>query len=473
MDYKKLITKGESKTLELKEIIPSHDKIAKTVCAFANTSGGKLIIGVKDNLEIIGIDDANIFEIKDSLISVIYDKISPLIMIDIFTVAIENKLILVIDVSKGPQSPYHIKKAGNKEEVYIRLGATNRKADNETINDLHRQSRNTSFDEEIDYNLDFEDLDLSPLSTRFKKLGIDLDESSFLNLGLAKKEINKLYPTKGLLILLGLYEHSCIKCAKFKGDNMVEFIDKKEYTGNIFSQLENAESFCYNHINVGAKIKGLQREDIPEVPLEAIREALLNAIVHRDYTNSGRDIKVNIFDSYISINSPGSLPPKITYEDIFNGRSEIRNKVLARVMNKLNFIEKWGTGINRILISCENRGLKKPEIIEKNDFFEVKLFRPEAESSVNNNQTIEYPRSITVDYDRLRSITVDYGRLEIEKQDILLYLLDNKTITRKQVIDVFDFKTTKATNLLAEMTEEKLLVRKGSGRSTYYMLKKD
>ena len=206
MDYKKLIVQGESKTLELKEIIPSHDKIAKTVCAFANTSGGKLIIGVKDNREIIGIDDANIFEIKDSLLSVIYDKISPLIMVDIFTVAIENKLILVIDVSKGPQSPYHIKKVGNKEEVYIRLGATNRKADNETINDLHRQSSNMSFDEEIDYNLDFEDLDLSPLFTRFKKLGIDLDESSFLNLGLAKREINKLYPTKGLLILLGLYD---------------------------------------------------------------------------------------------------------------------------------------------------------------------------------------------------------------------------------------------------------------------------
>ena len=471
MDYKKLIAQGESKRLELKEIIPSHEKIAKTVCAFANTSGGKLVIGVKDNLKIIGIDDGNIFEIKDSLISVIYDKVSPTIMVDIFTVAIENKLILVIDVSKGAQSPYHIKKAGNKEEVYIRLGATNRKADNETINELYRQSRNISFDEEIDYNYNLEELDLSPLSTRFLKLGIDLDESNIINLGLAKKEVNTLYPSKGLLILMGSYEHCSIKCAKFKGDDMVEFIDKKEYNSNIFSQLENAESFCYNHINVGAKIKGLQREDIPEIPIEAIREALVNAIVHRDYTNSGRDIKVNIFDSYISIISPGSLPPKIIFEDIFNGRSEIRNKIVARVMNKLNFIEKWGTGINRILTSCVKRGLKRPEIIENNDFFEVKLFRPKAESSVNNNQTIESPRTITDDYGRLRSITVDYGRLEIEKQDILLYLLDNKTITRKQVMDVFNFKTTKATNLLAEMTEEKLLVRKGSGRSTYYILK--
>lgn len=472
MDYKKLIANGESKTLELKEIIPSHEKVAKTVCAFANTSGGKLVIGVKDNLEIIGLDDVNIFETKDSLISVIYDKISPTIMVDIFTVTIENRLILVIDVSKGPQSPYHIKKTGNKEEVYIRLGATNRKADNETINELHRQSRNISFDEEIDYNYNFEQLNLNPLSTRFRKLGIDLDESKCTNLGLAKMEVNKLYPTKGLLILQGVYEHCCIKCAKFKGDNMVEFIDKKEYTGNIFSQLENAESFCYNHINVGAKIVGLQRQDIPEVPVEAIREALVNALVHRDYTNFGRDIKVNIFDSYISILSPGSLPPKITYEDIFNGRSEIRNKVVARVMNKLNFIEKWGTGINRILTSCKTKGLKTPEIIEKNDFFEIKLFRPEMVSPDNNNQDIESPRSISVDYGRLRLITVDYGRLGNDKKDVLIYLLDHGFIARKKVMELLDSKSSKATDLLAEMVEENLITRKGSGRGTYYVLKK-
>ncbi len=122
---------------------------------------------------------------------------------------------------------------------------------------------------------------------------------------------------------------------------------------------------------------------------------MLNALIHRDYTNSGRDIKVSIFDSYIRILSPRALPPNIRYEDIFDGRSKIRNKVIAKVMHKLDFIEKWGTGINRIIEACESMKLTPPNIIEKNDFFEVKLYRSVKE---NNNTAVNKNSQLPDDY---------------------------------------------------------------------------
>jgi predicted HTH transcriptional regulator len=159
-------------------------------------------------------------------------------------------------------------------------------------------------------------------------------------------------------------------------------------------------------------------------------------------------------------------------------------------MNKLNFIEKWGTGINRILSSCEAKGLKRPEIIEKNDFFEIKLFRPEVVASANNNQNTESSRSITDeggrlrtkadergrtrtitnDYERLGTITNDYERLSEEKQTILLYLLDNSNVSRQKAIELLGLKKTRIHEILAEMVDEGLLIIKGKGKNTHYIL---
>ena len=112
-----------------------------------------------------------------------------------------------------------------------------------------------------------------------------------------------------------------------------------------------------NHINLKGEIKGLQRTDTYEIPVPALREALINAIIHRDYTNRGRDIKVGIYDDIVNIVSPGGLPNTITIEDIFSGRSEARNRVVANVFKELNLIEQWGSGINRIINACIKHGL--------------------------------------------------------------------------------------------------------------------
>lgn len=271
--------------------------------------------------------------------------------------------------------PYYLKNEGKYNGTYIRIGATNRKASAENISELERQRMNISFAEEVNPKIDFYSLDISPIKNRFKEIGKELDIEKLKNLKLVVEKNNNTLPTNGLLILLGYFENCVIKCSRFKGNTMDIFLDKKEYTGDLFFQLEQAETFIKNHIKLKSQILGLQRKDIFEIPIEAIREALVNAVVHRDYTNMWRDIKVGIYDDILNIVSPGGFPNTLTEKDIQEGRSEIRNKVIARVFKELNYIEQWGSGIKRIKSSCLNYGLKEPIIKETGDFVSVDIYR--------------------------------------------------------------------------------------------------
>ena len=143
--------------------------------------------------------------------------------------------------------------------------------------------------------------------------------------------------------------------------------------------MKNTQNFILNHINLSAKIEGLYRTDSYEIPIVALREALINALIHRDYANFGRDIKVGVYDDIVNIVSPGALPNIVTIEDILRGRSEIRNKVIANVFKELGLIEQWGSGINRIMLACKKAGLNQPKIREQGDFVDVEFYRPKIE----------------------------------------------------------------------------------------------
>jgi ATP-dependent DNA helicase RecG len=480
MKISELIAKGESKILELKEALPKNENIAKTVIAFSNTSGGKLIIGVNDKREIVGIDDAELFQMQDKIASIIADNCSPGIMPEIYSVNIEGKLVLVIEVVRGNLKPYFFKNQGKADGTYIRLGATNRIADQETIAELERQKRHISFDEEICYEFEYSQLDVSSLLKKFEDIGKPLNNEKLENLKLIKSENGKVYPTNALMIILGKFMHCTVKCARFKGTTMSVFIDKKEYGGDVFSILDNTQHFVLNHINLGAEIKGLYRKDIYEIPEIALREALVNAIIHRDYVHGGRDIKVGVYDDIVNIVSPGCIPNNISLEDIFNGRSEARNRVLSNIFKELGLIEQWGSGINRIISACEEHGLQTPKIAEQNDFFDIEFYRPittnyDRLADDKTSDTVGKPsekESFADNYGRLRTITDDYERLEDTEKQILLYLLDNKTITRKTAVELLNLQKTKVHEILAGLSDKVLIEKQGQGRSTFYTLVK-
>lgn len=141
--------------------------------------------------------------------------------------------------------------------------------------------------------------------------------------------------------------------------------------------MNSAIGFIKSHINIAGIIKGsgLKRKDVLEIPEEVFREAILNAIIHRDYAISGSDIKVAVYNSRIDIVSPGGLPKSITIEEIYVGRSEIRNKVIARIFREAGIIEQWGSGIPRIREACQQEGLKAPELSEDGMFVKLTIFR--------------------------------------------------------------------------------------------------
>ncbi|KGG80396.1 ATP-dependent DNA helicase [Caloranaerobacter azorensis H53214] len=453
------IKNGESKTLEFKKEFPNNESIAKTVIAFSNTSGGKLIIGVDNNGKIIGLkENVDIFDLQDKIASIIYDDCYPNIIPEIYTANIDGKIIIVVEVFRGSLLPYYFKKEGKNNGTYIRIGATNRKASYDNILELERQKRNISFDEEINYDVDFYSLDISPIRLEFEKVGKQIDMEKLKNLKLIKEENGKIYPTNGLLILLGKYENCTIKCARFKGKTMDIFLDKKDYNGDLFSQLEKAESFIKNHINLRGEIKGLQRTDTYEIPIEAIREALINAVVHRDYTNMGRDIKVGIYDDILNIVSPGGFPSTLTEKDILEGRSEVRNKVIARVFKELNYIEQWGSGIKRIKSTCLKYGLKEPIIKETGDFVDVEIYR-------------EVPESAGKVPESAGKVPEKYRDLSEQEIRIIEYIKNNGKITSKEVEKLIGVKNRRAREILKEMIDRKIITRKGRGRSTYYSLK--
>lgn len=456
------ILQGESKTLELKEILPKNDHIAKTVIAFSNTSGGKLIIGVNNNREIVGINDTELFDLQDKIACIIADNCSPGIMPDIYSVNIEGKLVLVIEVVRGNLKPYFLKSQGKANGTYVRIGATNRNADLDTIAELERQKRHLSFDEETCYDITFEQLDISPLLQRFESIGKPLSDEKLTNLKLIKSENGKTYPTNGLMILLGKFPHCTVKCARFKGTTMSVFTDKKEYEGDIFSALENTQSFVLNHINLKGEIKGLYRTDTYEIPVPALREALINALVHRDYVNQGRDIKVGIYDDIVNIVSPGGLPHNITMEDVFNGRSETRNRVVAHVFKELGLIEQWGSGINRIITACVQQGLPTPKIEEKNDFFDVEIIR-------SRTITNDKPSDIVGKPSENRRIPSDCNEQE---RTVFNYIDENGSIKSKQVEELLDIKESRARELLRIMVEKGFIEKLGQGRSTFYTIGK-
>lgn len=448
------IQQGESKTLEFKETLPSHGQIAKTVVAFANTSGGKLILGVNDQREIVGLGDIDIFDIQDRITSIIVDRCAPTLLPDIYPANLAGKLVLIVEIFRGPLLPYYLKAEGKQNGTYLRIGASNRKVGLEQILELERQRRLVSFDEEVCYETDIQTLDLSPLKRRFAALGKPLGQDQLFNLKLLKTEQGKLFATQGLLLLLGLPEHAVIKCARFKGTDMTLFLDRKEYAGDLLSQLEAAEAFLMNHLHLRGEIKGLQRTDTLELPPNALREALTNALIHRDYSHAGRDIKVAVFDDRVKIVSPGGLPHGLTMADLQEGRSELRNKVIARVFKELGYIEQWGSGLQRIKAACVAQGLAEPLVQEQGDFVDTVFYRP-----------TDHVESAS-DYDGLRRIS---DGLDMDEKALLDFIESHRKITTKDLKRLLDIGDTKAKELFKSLLEKKLIQRMGQGRSTYYV----
>ena len=362
-----MIKMPEGKTLEFKRDLSSPKNVLKTIIAFANTAGGRIFIGVEDETRnILGI--TNPFDEEERLCSLIADNIAPKLIPNVELVSFGDKTLLAVEVYPSGRRPHFMKNEGPDDGVYVRLGSTNRKADNELIEELQRSAFGVSFDE-----MPMPDLSLDNLDIGFAKKDFEgvrkLNEEELLTLKFLVPVQGKLVPTTGAMLLYGknrnfYFPDAWVQCGRFIGKDKADIFDHTDIHEPLSKSVEDVMLFLKKHAFKGADFSNIKRKDVWSIPLTILREAVINAIVHADYSQKGAPIRVSFFDDRIEIENPGILLPGMTVEDVKQGVSRIRNRVIARVFSELDLIEQWGSGFRRILKEADKLGLPEPEIIE-------------------------------------------------------------------------------------------------------------
>lgn len=374
---KSLLAGDEGKSLEFKENCRPLYKIAQTAVAFANTAGGTIVIGVQDKTKnVTGLTDT--LKDEEGLANSFADRIRPLLIPEIQIHAWRDKELIVVSVPHAV-GPYYIKSEGPEKGVYIRLGSTNRRAGPEIISEIHRLARNTFFDEQPCTEINSEEIDFRAASEFFSAVSRQLTSPRRKSLGLVVKHGGRDVPTQGAILLFGknrrdIFPDAVIRCARFHGTTTARFLDQTEIDEYLPKAIEVAVAFIERHTLEGFEIGRVRRRELPEYPPQAVREAIINAIVHSDYSIGGMDIKVAVFDDRIEITNPGLLPFGLTLEAALSGVSRLRNRVIGRIFRELRLIEQWGTGMGRMIGACNKLGLRTPHFEEIGTSFRVTLF---------------------------------------------------------------------------------------------------
>lgn len=372
-----LLQQEEGKTPEFKENAKSLDRIIHTIIAFANTAGGKILIGIKDKTrEVVGLK--NPVEEEMRLANAIADSIEPLFSPDIHVVSWRNKEFVIIHV---PHSigPYYMKSKGLKKGTYIRLGSTNRLADAAILAELERLGENECFDEMQAPGCSIKDLDLESIRSCFKKVGKSFEEATAFSLHLYLKKQSKSVPSKGAILLFGknkkeIFPHAIIRCIRFTGITKDEVLDQQDVDDYLPLALDKITLFIQRNTKLGAEINASIRKNIAEYPPVVVKEAITNCLIHTDYSAPGSQIQVAIFDDRIEITNPGALPFGLNMEDALQGVSQLRNRVIGRCFRELGLIELWGSGLKRMIAQCQKAGISIPRFEELGHFFRVTLF---------------------------------------------------------------------------------------------------
>ena len=424
----------ESETVELKEIYTPDLK--KEIIAFANTIGGTIYIGIDNNGEIVGIDDADFVmqQISNSLRDGIRPDISMFTHIELMHEY--NKCFIKITINQGTRKPYYLSDKGLKPSgVYVRSGTTASPASEDAIRMMIKIADGDSF--ESNRSL-IQELTFSSLKDAFQIRGLTFTEVQMKNLGILSSD--DIYTNLGLLVS-DQCRHS-IKFAIFQGNDKLVFKDRKELTGSLFTQLADAFKTIDFYNSTKATFHDLLRTDERDYPEDAIREALLNAIVHRDYSFSGSTL-INLYSDRLEFISLGGLVPGLSLEAAMLGASQPRNEKLANLFYRMKLIEAYGTGISKI-ISCYSGLSVQPVFENVEGAFRVILPNIHAQKSIELDQ----------------------------KYIPVLKLFENKKeITRSDVEEALGIGTTHAINILKEMYENELIVKVGSGRLTRYVKK--
>lgn len=428
----------EDSFVELKQ--QYSDEIKKSVIAFANTKGGTIFIGIGDNGDIIGVEniDETILQVSNAIRDAIKPDIT--LFVDYQMEQIEERDVIKVVVQKGTASPYYLSGKGIRPEgVFVRQGAASVPASETAILKMIKDSDGGKYEDlrSINQDLTFESAEKS-----FEERGVSF--------GTHQKKTLKLMNADGIYTNLGLLlSDQCIhtvKLAVFEGSTKAIFKDRREFSGSLLKQLNDTYTYIDRYNRIRAEFEGLHRVDQRDYPIDALREALLNSLVHRDYSFRSSTL-ISIFDDRMEFVSIGGLVKGISFDDIMLGISVARNEGLANVFYRLKLIEAYGTGIPRIMDSFKSFEVK-PQVDVTDHAFKITL--------PNVNQQTDQANK--------------HHHLSRHEQVVLELLQQKESIVRKDVEKVLSLSQAMAVKILRGLVERNAIRSIGRGKNTKYVL---
>ncbi len=438
----------ESETVELKSVVV--DDIKKEIVAFANSDGGTLYVGVRDDGEVVGLDDPDGATLQIS--NMARDAIKPDVTMFIHYKTIENdgKKIVEVKVQRGTDRPYYISKKGMRPEgVYVRQGFSSVPATDSAIRRMIKATDGDCFEAMrcLDQELTFD-----ATEKEFELRSVEFGPQQMRTLKLVDND--GLY--SNLALLLSDQNPYTVKVAVFQGTNQMIFKDRREFSGSLLRQMNDVFEYVDLHNLTRATIEKLMRIDVRNYPVVAVREALLNLLVHRDYSFSA-SASISIYDDRIEFVSIGGLLPEIELEDVLAGISACRNQNLANLFYRLYLIEAYGTGLSKIIESYDGVP-EKPVISTTKNSFKVVL----------PNVNAKYETSASLASTQITASSTHVSKTDDREQRVIAYIQEHGAITRPEAEELLNVSASTASRLINKMLKSGKLLQSGNARGISY-----
>lgn len=439
----------ETETVELKSIV--MDDIKKEIIAFANCDGGTVYVGVADDGKVLGVENAD--ECALQISNMVRDAVKPDVTMFIHyeTLECDGKAVVAVNIQRGTNRPYYLAKKGLQPEgVYVRQGYSSVPATDTAIRQMIKETDGDSFENMRSIN---QALTFEATKKEFEKRNVVFGQPQMQTLKIVSAD--GIYTNLGLLL-----SEQClhtIKAAVFEGINQNVFKDRREFSGSLMQQLNDVYDYIDFHNQKHATFRKLLRIDTRDYPEVAVREALLNTLVHRDYSFRASTL-ISIYDDRIEFVSIGGLLPGLELDDLMMGVSVCRNPHLANVFYRLQLIEAYGTGIKKIMGAYAN-ALVQPKIKTTNNAFKIIL--------PNVNFT---PKAAEVhkDFEKAADLALDSN-----EEKVLQFLREHLMITRKETQTLLEVSQSTAGRILKAMVDSGRIKQIGGSRTTRYELRKE
>jgi ATP-dependent DNA helicase RecG len=438
----KELPERESKTLEYKRELPTNlAGIIKTCVAFSNTAGGRIVLGVEDERRtVIGLTEVAMEKAFECLSPAVYEAVTPAVVPEVFHQTIDGKHVIVIDVSRGSSPPYFVKRLGSTKGVFVRVGPTTRLASPEHIQELMSFRSRASFDEES-LQCTIDELDVGLIEQAYGR-------SPSRELLLSEKVLLKSggrHPAVSAAAMLAFGKRpdkeipeATVICTRFRGESGRDIVESDEIRGPVSDLTSRVLEFLRRHLERNLNLRGAHLRGMELIPLVALREAVVNALIHRKY-NVPSPVKVAVFDNRVEIFSPGGLPGLITLKQLGDGSSHLRNPLLAKFARRLRIIEKLGSGVRVMFEECQKRNIVPPAFFEDGDYVKVVFGTERSQENAKELSTV-----------------------------IANLFLKQSIVRVSEISQCVKVSRNTITNALNRLIEEGKIARHGHGAGTYY-----